>query len=478
MLKDMHSLFEDFEYKGFWWLPTDPENKVPGTLIYKSGDRMMLELLGSLSEDEQNSNALKNHTIVQGVAEGHRICTLQRLLHTNSSFIGGNEAYRSSYIVNRLFEGKHFASPDEIRFSSISINYTSLEDWITDCPYEEGHEKDESSQTLTITASRKVPYPVFEVNVPSISATISASLEFEGSIGIRTLRWKSTGFIHILPEHPSSFEWFWGIQSDIRNLLTLLMNEPTHPTRIRAYGNDVEETPGRTSKETIYIYYVNAAGASDKEMHPSDMLMILPEIKDNLAPILNEWFSKAQRLRPVYTLFFGSMYFSKLFDRFHLLNLIQAVESFHRGMRQGTYTSDEIFQKVADTLNTAIPEEVTGGFRQSLKSRIRFANEYSLRTRMKHLFQELEPETKELITRDVSTFIDNIVDTRNFFTHYPLDFNAEVLDSGKLRHANHKLRVVLIILLLKEVGLSEVSIRKAVCGNNELTYGLAKGSNF
>jgi hypothetical protein len=40
--KKIYNLLEDFEYKGFWWLPEKPDKKVPGTLTYRSGDRMTL----------------------------------------------------------------------------------------------------------------------------------------------------------------------------------------------------------------------------------------------------------------------------------------------------------------------------------------------------------------------------------------------------------------------------------------------------
>jgi hypothetical protein len=124
MLKDMHSLFENFEYKGSWWLPEDPVRKISGILTYKSGDRITLALLGSLQGgDLDDSEKHKNPSIVHGIAEGNRVCTLQGLLRTTSSFVGGNEAHSSSYLVNRLFEGKHFDCPDDIRFSSVSSQH-------------------------------------------------------------------------------------------------------------------------------------------------------------------------------------------------------------------------------------------------------------------------------------------------------------------------------------------------------------------
>lgn len=39
-------LSEDHIFKGYWWLPENPNNKVAGILTYTPGESMCLELLG------------------------------------------------------------------------------------------------------------------------------------------------------------------------------------------------------------------------------------------------------------------------------------------------------------------------------------------------------------------------------------------------------------------------------------------------
>ena len=39
-------LSEEHIFKGYWWLPENPNNKVAGILTYTPGERMCLELLG------------------------------------------------------------------------------------------------------------------------------------------------------------------------------------------------------------------------------------------------------------------------------------------------------------------------------------------------------------------------------------------------------------------------------------------------
>ncbi len=39
---------EAFEYHGYWWLPDDPESKVPSILRFDSVEGTTLDLLGAL----------------------------------------------------------------------------------------------------------------------------------------------------------------------------------------------------------------------------------------------------------------------------------------------------------------------------------------------------------------------------------------------------------------------------------------------
>lgn len=41
---------ESKEIKGLWWLPNASDNQIPGTLNIRN-DRMVLETIGSLAED-------------------------------------------------------------------------------------------------------------------------------------------------------------------------------------------------------------------------------------------------------------------------------------------------------------------------------------------------------------------------------------------------------------------------------------------
>jgi hypothetical protein len=472
MLRDSHSLFEDFESTGYWWLPANPEYRVPGTVHYKAGDKITLELVGALNPNIEDAG--NDHPeLIWGTTESDRHFTLERVIQTKSRS-SEEGVFSESYLVHRLFEGKHFHSTDDIKLQSLSVSYTSFEEWVTDCPFDRALEALEPN-SIKRTASYQLPHAIFECRVDSLESTIRAYLSISGSIDIRELEWRGTGYVDILPDSPRSFDWFWQVHADLRNLLSLLMNEPTYAKIMSGHGEAFETSPGESSNERINVYIMNSSRASQEEIHPADMLLIFPTIKHNISSMLESWFLKAERLRAVYTLFFGSMYFNDMFPRFHFLNLIQAIETFHRNMRSGQYLSETDFEPIRSALTNAIPADVAADLRAVLKSKIKYGYEYSLRKRILLLFAELGAETIKLITDNPNEMTGKIVDTRNYFTHYTDELKQLAFEGDAVHHANYKLRVLLIILLLKEAGLSEAVIREGICGNTELLYGLSEG---
>jgi len=302
MLRDSHSLFEDFESTGYWWLPAKPEHRVPGTVYYRTGDRITLELLGSLKPDTEDAENDDDVDLILGTTEGDRHFTLRRVIQTKSRSSEGG-VFSVSYLVHQLFEGKHFSSGEDIKFHSLSVSYTSFEEWVTDCPFDRALES-LAPDSIKRTASYRLPHLIFDCRVDALRSTIRANLTIAGSLDTREMEWKSTGYVDILPDSPQSFDWFWQVHADVRNLLTLLMNEPTYAKIMCAYADAIESS-NQTSNERVYVYFMNSSKASEEELHPSDMLLILPKITDRLSSMLEAWFSKAERLRAVHTLFSG-----------------------------------------------------------------------------------------------------------------------------------------------------------------------------
>ncbi len=92
--------------------------------------------------------------------------------------------------------------------------------------------------------------------------------------------------------------------------------------------------------------------------------------------------------------------------------------------------------------------------------------EQTLRKRLGDLLGSLEADTVKLFCPKASTFRSRLVDTRNYLTHYAPGLKEAAIEGLDLYDANQRMRLLLTILLMKEIGLGESRIREVILGND------------
>lgn len=148
------------------------------------------------------------------------------------------------------------------------------------------------------------------------------------------------------------------------------------------------------------------------------------------------------------------------------MNLAQCAETYHRRRFGGKYQSDEEYRNdLYQRFLEAIPQDLDGGFRQSLKQgKLRFANEYSLRKRLQEITNKLSTLPISFINTDEAQarFISKVCDTRNYLTHYDPQLQDKAAKGIELFELKEKLKILLGICLLEETGFSFESIRDII----------------
>lgn len=130
--RNIHTLFGDFEYSGHWWLPDDLENKVAGTVRFDGDRGIELELLEPFREPPGAADASRPKLIL-GLATDRTPITLYQTLQTGPIVPG---LQNPTFHANYAFLGNHFFSREDIRFSSLSVNFTYLEEWMGHATFE------------------------------------------------------------------------------------------------------------------------------------------------------------------------------------------------------------------------------------------------------------------------------------------------------------------------------------------------------
>jgi hypothetical protein len=107
-----------------------------------------------------------------------------------------------------------------------------------------------------------------------------------------------------------------------------------------------------------------------------------------------------------------------------------------------------------------LPEEIRKIFNQKAA----YLNEYTLRTRLGEVLDQLGPATP-LLVPDREGFIKLAADTRNYLTHYTESLRGKSADGEQLYAMIQQLKAVIELTFLREMGVSEARVEAIVRQN-------------
>lgn len=447
-----------FEYKGIWWLPDKPEKQVSGTLRFSPHEGAILDLIGSF-EDINDFRQILNPDIILGVSSDGKNITLYKCFEITSKVsIPGLQT--SSIIASVVFVGVHFKKTEDMKFESLSIHYSHLDEWanISGFKMRDFYRSSEKKDKKTWLIKYELPEPV-EAKVNDdlkISLVIRAFLPTL-SLVQKEAYIKQKTFVKIEPSKAKPLEEYWNIMSLFQDFLSLGVLEAVYPLSIRGIteANKITLGEGKIYHPPISIFYkLPDISRMSKTLMPVEMLFTFKDISESFEVFIRNWFEKAEILKPVYDLYFGTLYNPHMYLQHKFLSLVQAIESYHRrNMKNYELSEDEYRKRITEILNM-----VSSNDRRWLKWKLKYANEPSLKQRLEDILKT-HSEVLDGIIDDKSSFIDKTADTRHYLTHYDSKLKERSAYGEELYRLTLKLKVLLEICLLKELGFSSDNIK-------------------
>lgn len=461
-------IVNEFHSDGVFWLPENPENQITGFLKFNPVDGGVLELMQPFDitktfEEAKDIDSLRID-IILGVISG-QLVTLYGCYNTGSNWTVPG-FLKPSYNIDYIFTGIHFEKEEEIILDTISLTYTHLEDWVSFTGFKR------SSDDGEYHYSYKKPD---SLSIKVADLDISIVYDFNSSISPYEVHLKQDTYIKIEMENGIHFN---NILKDIcypiQYFLSLGVGNAVYPLLIRGTNKNYKliQADKNSPLAQIHVFYATKIPTNYiKKIDAEEMFFSLNDISDNLGECLINWFEKGKDLKSVYDLYFGTLYNPYMYLEHSFLSLIQAIESYHRRMHDGKYLEDEDYDKVYQSLLEAIPHPpVESDHYQSLKSRIYYGNEYSLRTRLKNLFNDYGDLLNVLIDNK-NVFINDVVNLRNYWTHYDKSLE-EIVKKGQERIILHqKLKFIIEVCFLVELGISFDKIKELI-DNDQRYYSL------
>lgn len=431
-------MIEEFTYKGVWFIPEKPENQITGTLTFKPNSDPNLELLGSF----YRGNSMHEPTFILGYSTDGEKITLYKSFEYSRSAV-------TEYAPMYVMIGEHFYKEEDFKFKIIKGRFKNLEQWIDISGFE-------SVDTDFDTHETKIHYQLPDPIKFEVEQGITGTINFTSSVPYQrkelTVTVKQHCEIHLEFDQAHSFFVVLSKLSLFQNFLTLATFEPVFPTSIKliCIPSLNENNDDFTRIDVIY-----KPGFNYKKTNTTQFLFKYKDIVNDFDTIISKWFALADKIEPVTNLLFDSFYYGEVFNENKFLNIIHALETFHRRFRVNDVLPQESYKKRIDNI---IAEVTKDEDKEWLKEIFNIKNEHSLQTRLENLLDEASSETIEKIIAEKKTFIKNAKNSRNYYTHYDLRKERTALKGSKLYSHTQRLRVLLIIIILKEMSFSKEKI--------------------
>jgi ApeA N-terminal domain 1 len=449
---------ERFDYKGVWWLPNNPTEKLSGICSFTLSEGGDLELIGDFSTlvDFHTSN---EPLIILGSTLKGEITLYDCFLKEKNKRHGGIEI--SLYCVNLVFSGIHFNSDSEVKFKSISTHYSLTNAWVNTKTFSFRYSEDEDQLIY------KGWNQLAQTNIDS-DYSLSVGIACGQSVSLfEQITVDRKVFLTIEAIEEKHYKKYRKVMAHVRNFLTLGITKPVFPLIMT----------GIISRDdrTIAVSIIGKISSSSTDflnsnMSWDDMFFTFKDIFGKFELLIKNWFKKAEDLGTVYELYFGVLENADLYyPQQEFLSLIQALESYcqkdlNPELRKLERPEEEHL-RMLDSIVTHAPEEYQGW----LKSKLKNSNSLSLNAKLMSLlksesFREIFKHLKKsenafnifLDGRLRDAFVNGIVKARNQLSHGS-GYDGDVYGKEFGLHIQ-RLKVLVEILLLKELGFGKEDI--------------------
>lgn len=444
-----------FAVDGTWWLPQFPNKRVQGHLAFTIEEGTVLEMYDQFPDPlmaELVKVPLHPYTpdLIVGTIEGRTACTLFNNFCTD---LGPRPRFVSAY----LLLGSQFQLTEDLRFRGLSFRVRHLEEWTGMTPLEPPEEKDPFVLRLRRFDSVLDPQSHFEATFKQpVPGHVAVTSHFSPLFGMARFSSEHVAQLRVSFSTTVRLNELLQFVHDCRNFFTLLVGRDAPPFSLQLYSDDLQRLNATTHHAELF--YSGIGTPPSEEIHPDEMLLPMSSLKD-IATVFSNWINQASELGLGANWLLGASR-TKGYLETGFLACTQAVEALHRLTKRTHFVPSSEHDDLEKALLGAIPATIGKDYRQKLESAIHYANELSLRRRLRDV---IGSGGAELGLKDASAFIDKVVKTRNFLIHNDPADAADAASGEDLFKLAIDLRAVVTVFLLTSVGVPrDIALRSVL----------------
>lgn len=475
MIKSPLLLCEEHEWQGYWWLPENPGNLVPGVLKYDGKGKIFLELIGSFSGFNYSDGnlyipGLENWDIVYGTS-GNSEITLFGVSTTESnvSFSGNPGAVLQVAVVDRAIVGAHILDKEDEIFSGFEVGIEDLNLWVKSSKSEfkyEDIENEIGEKKCGISLSVKpIPAAVVSGNLYNIIHSFSlGKVEYLAGETVGTISDKVC--IKVNCDNPNNLEKILEEVGILQKLISFAVSRFVGIISLRLYTSEGESLG--QSQPVDVLYSLSNVGCTDSKGADSQSVLFTCELVsfDKVLPLWYELYYQLQNAaKEILTLHYSP----RISDKNALLTAVNSAEILHFNLeKQGKIVEvEEMTESQADRESRT--EKSDEKYAENQKEGVASVPKVNkgrkqkiLKVRLKELANRIGDSIISLVVPDVEYWAEAAAKSRNKISH-----------EGHVLHYDENAQKAIILVttcvvllnILKEIGFSPENQMNVVRGN-------------
>jgi len=461
-------LDEEFKKSGYFWLPSNPEKRIPGTLFIKDGGNIELEVVGLFDDSIDGINRAINGsdalTRVVGHIEKYGLVTLDDCFYKNRNISFGGIS-KSTVHVNRAFLGVAYEENEIILFNHLQFSVEGIDEWVGSSGIKVEHQFENKSASITFNPPEEVTLNLN--NGMKLQLTFTWTLP--GFPSQKEAKITQKTYFKLSSVQERSLDDFISTAYKITTLLGFAIDKTVCIEKVTATSETIRRDIGneKTALVPISIYYPSLPFSKNRpKIERHRMLFRFEQIENDAERIINNWFDAYDEIDPTLNLYFSTKTGAHKYLEGRFLALAQGLETYHRRTSKMKLMDEDAFKKLVSALIEQCPDEN----KEWLSGRLRHGNEVSLSRRIKSIIEPF----KELFgtNEEREKLIRAIVDTRNYLTHYDQSLEAVVVKGKELWMLCLKMEAIFQLHLLQILGFNQSEVKTVFEKSHELQQKL------
>lgn len=435
---------------GYFWLPGDPEQRLPGTLRVSDKGKVTLEVIGTFGSDTFASffgpSSLGR---IVGEIQDDDLITLEGCRYISRKTSLGYLS-RCMITADYLYTGVLFEDGEAVAFTKLDVALTGFDEWLGISGLHSDHQHDKRTVIMRYEMPQEILYQL--PNAITLAFTFSYSLSHpeyaEGVI-------KQKALLSIRCNEPRPINELLSSLHKIVRFLSFAMDCDSSVEAIECYSPDItrELSNGESYEHRVSLYCQGFCSSDPaKSIEWPDMLFRFSDVRDRLPQLITNWHTRYDNAEPGINLYFASKYGGHRYLEGKFLSLSQGVESLHRRNSSDTQMNEAEFEDIKTLLLSICPTSK----KEWLSAKLEYANELSLRKRIKDMIEPFKDFFGTSGQRKL--LVNSVVDTRNYLTHFDQRLANKVARGERLWQLCMKLEALLQLYLLRLIGLDDESI--------------------